>query len=79
MFFKMKNCSDESQPKKCMWAAYNKIKTLPLLSIRIFFQAGCILYSMIITMFFFLKKAVEKKTVPLITDLLTHLNFSASR
>ena len=39
MFFKMKNCSDESQPKKCMWAAYNKIKALPLLSIRIFFKS----------------------------------------
>lgn len=33
----MKNCSDESQPKKCMWAVYNKIKALPLLKHQNFF------------------------------------------
>ena len=52
-----------------MWAAHNKIKALPLLKHQnnIFFLARCILHSVVITMF--LKTAVEKKLVLLITGL----------
>ena len=64
---------------KYTWAVHNKIKALPLLKHQNnnFFKAGCTLHSVVVSMF--LKTAVEKKLVILITNLLTHLNFSDSR